>query len=210
MRRSASSIKSVPALSFRFQVGSRARHSAEKAGRWSWERPEGPGGNTIDIGGLPLWERAVWIPRSLAHCIRRHDYEAAQNRKCLLMQISHLYSSLEDCEKKTENLVKDNEFLLLEVQDKTKQILQIYSKGFVEDNLISSYSNCFFRQANCSDRPSWSTWRTWGNKTNTCTAIIWRLRPKQTGSRSNSRSLKGKVTSTLRTTKSNPRSTKTQ
>ena len=36
--------------------------------------------------------------------------------------------------------MRDNEFLLGEMQDKTKQILQIYSKGFVDDNLNSSYS----------------------------------------------------------------------
>ena len=54
-----------------------------------------------------------------------------------------MYSSLEDAEKKSENLVKDNEFLLEELQNKTKQILLIYSKGFVDDNLISSYSKNF-------------------------------------------------------------------
>lgn len=30
--------------------------------------------------------------------------------------------------------------MLEELQDKTKQILQIYSKGFVDDNLTSAYS----------------------------------------------------------------------
>lgn len=36
--------------------------------------------------------------------------------------------------------MKDNEFLLGEMQEKTKQILQIYSKGFVDDNLTSAYT----------------------------------------------------------------------
>lgn len=62
----------------------------------------------------------------------------------MLIKIAHLYSSLEDAEKKSQNLVKDNEFLLNELQEKTKQVLQIYSKGFVDDNLTSSYSKSYW------------------------------------------------------------------
>jgi flagellar motility protein MotE (MotC chaperone) len=51
-----------------------------------------------------------------------------------------LYSELEDANKKTETLAKDNEFLMEEMQSKCKQILQIYSKGFPDDNLVSMYS----------------------------------------------------------------------
>lgn len=33
------------------------------------------------------------------------------------------------------------------MQERTKQILQIYSKGFVDDNLTSSYGIYFFNKA---------------------------------------------------------------
>ena len=68
--------------------------------------------------------------------LRAYDETNLRQKK----MISLLYSELQDGEKRSENLVKENEFLLKEMQEKCKQILQVYNKGFPEDNLVSAYN----------------------------------------------------------------------
>lgn len=51
-----------------------------------------------------------------------------------------LYSQLEDFEKRSDTLVRENEYLLEENKNKCKKILEIYHRGSPEENLTLAYS----------------------------------------------------------------------
>jgi flagellar motility protein MotE (MotC chaperone) len=56
------------------------------------------------------------------------------------MQIAMLYSQLEDFERRSETLVRENECLLEESKNKCKKILEIYHRGSPEESLTLAYS----------------------------------------------------------------------
>lgn len=54
-----------------------------------------------------------------------------------------LYSQLEDGERKAELLIREKEYLLEENKNKCKKILEIYHRGYPEENLTTAYSTFF-------------------------------------------------------------------
>lgn len=53
--------------------------------------------------------------------------------------IGRLYSQLTEMEARAEALVKDNAFLMDELEGKCRTVLEIYSNGFPEENLAGIY-----------------------------------------------------------------------
>ena len=56
------------------------------------------------------------------------------------MQIAMLYSQLEDSERRSESIIREKDYLLEETTNKNKKILEIYHRGYPEENLTTAYS----------------------------------------------------------------------